>query len=223
MRRYFLLLMLLSLVSCSSTKEESELKEVEHENIQKDYIVRDASSNKRPGWIEDANLWAKEYGKDTSKTRYFSYETDLKSNRSIACSIAKSKAKADIAGEISTFIDQELKLSEDGDASIDENNPELKELHSYIENTLSSKVQSFLNGASILKTYWEKRKYLKEKGAAKDYTAYVCSAFVSISKDRLTNAINRAVKHVVSSVKEEKTKQQVKALLKNAADKFSQQ
>ena len=68
------LLVLLSfiIVGCSSSaKKEKELEEREHEGIQRDYVVRDASSKTRPGWIEDAELWAKEYGKDQVKYRFF--------------------------------------------------------------------------------------------------------------------------------------------------------
>ena len=47
------------LVGCSSSKkEEKKLKEVTHSTIKRDFEVRDASSNTRPGWIEDAEVWA---------------------------------------------------------------------------------------------------------------------------------------------------------------------
>ena len=50
------LVLLALLIGCSSNPKYGNK---EHQHIQKDYIVRDASSNYRPGWIEDANGWAK--------------------------------------------------------------------------------------------------------------------------------------------------------------------
>ena len=93
-------------ISCSSSKkEEKKLQEVVHSTIKRDFEVRDASSNTRPGWIEDAEVWATSNEKNAGTYRYFSYETEPKVNRSMACSLAKANAKADIAGEIVTFID----------------------------------------------------------------------------------------------------------------------
>ena len=68
--------------------------------IKKEYEVRDASSNFRPGWIEDAEVWAKQNEKDLDKNRFFSFETEPKVVRSVACDIAKANARADIASEI---------------------------------------------------------------------------------------------------------------------------
>ena len=60
------LVLLALLIGCSSSPKYGNK---EHEHIQKDYIVRDASSNFRPGWIEDANGWAKkENDRDIAKT-----------------------------------------------------------------------------------------------------------------------------------------------------------
>ena len=43
--------------SCSSSKKEKKLKEVVHSTIKKEILkFRDASSNTRPGWIEDAEV-----------------------------------------------------------------------------------------------------------------------------------------------------------------------
>ena len=68
---------LLLLVACgSSKKKDRELEEREHESIQRDYVVRDASSMHRPGWVEDAEVYARSHENYNSKeTRYFSFET----------------------------------------------------------------------------------------------------------------------------------------------------
>ena len=57
MKKAALLTMLLALaIGCGSSKKEKELVETKHEGLKKDFIVRDASSNTRPGWVEDGVL-----------------------------------------------------------------------------------------------------------------------------------------------------------------------
>jgi len=90
--------------SCSSTKKERSLEEVEHDDIKKDYIVKDASSPVRPGWVEDARLWAKEYGRDIKNESYFSYETEPKMARELSCEWAKAQMRSQIAGDVTTQI-----------------------------------------------------------------------------------------------------------------------
>ena len=61
--KFNLILITFALVlgACSSSK----FKSTEHEDIERDYEVKDSSSNSRPGWIEDANGWASENDIDT--------------------------------------------------------------------------------------------------------------------------------------------------------------
>lgn len=214
-----LLWLLVVIVSCSSTKERVP-EEREHENIQRDYEVKDSSSNIRPGWVEDAEVWAKSHGKDVDQYRYFSYETEPKRSRGISCDLAKANARADIASEIASFIDKSLASSEEGDASINENSPQLQALRSYVQNTLAEKVQALIHGAAVRKTYWEKRRYLQEKGAAKDFTAYTCAALIRIPSKRLERAIEEAANHVVDRVEDPEAKATVKQALKDASDNF---
>ena len=221
MKKMMAMLMVLGLVSaCSSTKKERETTEVEHENIKKDYVVQDASSTTRPGWIEDAELWAKEYGKDTAKFRYFSFETEPKTQREMACNLAKANVKVDIAGEIATFIDKQLGHSTEGSADIDENNPQMGKLRSFVENTLAEKIQALIHGASIEKTYWEKRSYQKKLGAVKDYRAYSCAVFLRMPQERLAKAIDEAANHVLKQADDPETKENVKRALDNASENF---
>ena len=222
MKLVFLLFMatLVFMTGCSSTKDEKELKEKEHEEIQRDFVVRDASSGARPGWIEDAELWAKQYGKDTTQFRFFSFETGAQINRVMACNDAKANAKSNIAGEIATFIDKSFASSTEGQTNIDENNPQIQALRSYVENTLAEKIQALIHGAAVIKTYWEKRRYLKEKGAAKDFTAYTCGALVRMGGKRLKEAIDEAANHVVSQADDPETKANVKKALENASENF---
>src|SRR3989338_6006078 len=180
----------LGLVSCgSSTKKEASPEEQENKDIKKDFTVRDASSKSRPGWIEDATLWSKEHNYDLSKYAYFSYETEPKVDREAACSLARTHARADIASEITSFIQKSLGESKEGQASIDPNNPETQPLREFMETTLAEKVQAMIHGSSVIKTYWEKRQYSKDTGAKKDYMGYTCAALVRMDAARLKEAI----------------------------------
>jgi hypothetical protein len=218
---FFILLGLGLFGGCSSApKKEKKIKEVVHSTIKKDFEVRDASSNTRPGWIEDAEIWASSNEKSSKTFRYFSYETEPKINRGMACSLAKANAKADIAGEIATFIDKSIASSQEGKASIDENNPQIQSLREFVSNNLTQKTQSLIHGAAIVKTYWEKRKYLKNKGAVKDYTGFTCAVFLRMKSDRLENAVEKAANFVVQKADDPETKENVRKALKDVADNF---
>ena len=221
MKNLLLLTLMLGILSaCSSSKKERVPEDVEHEEIKRDYTVRDASSGFRPGWVEDAEIWAKKHGKNTKKYRYFSYETEPKVSRSISCNIAKANARADIAGEIAAFIDKSLGTSTQGNASINENNPQVEELRQYAEHRLAEKVQASVHGAAVEKTYWEKRQYSKKKGAKKDFMAYTCAVFVRMDGERLKSAVEKAANHVVRRTDDPKTKQAVREALRDAAKNF---
>ncbi len=217
MKILWTVVMMLSLAACSSAKkEEPKLEEVKHTEIRKEYEVRDASSQTRPGWIEDAEVWAKQGGEDVAKNRYFSYETEPKVQRAIACDLAKANVKSDIAGEIRTFIQKTLGTTQEGNASVDMNNPKLAPLKEYVDNTLVEKVQSMINGASIVKTYWEQRQYLKSQGAKEDFKAYTCAVLIKMDSDRLRKAVDEAANLVVKKVEDPEQKAKVQKALDKA-------
>lgn len=221
LNKLFLFSVVLSLgVSCASKKDDRDLEEREHDNISREYQVVDASSNVRPGWIEDAEVWSRNHSKDIQKFRFFSYETEPKVSRKISCDLAKANAKADIAGEIATFIDKSLASSQAGNASIDENNPNVQALREYVENTLAEKVQALIHGAAVEKTYWEKRSYQKKLGAKKDFKAYICAVYIRIPQERLNRAIDEAANHVINQTDDPETKENVKNALKDASENF---
>jgi hypothetical protein len=224
-KKLVLLLLAAVLVSaCSSSpkKEEQtrELREEKHEELKRDYDVLDASSNGRPGWIEDAGVWAAQNGKDVAALYFYSYESEPKVSRQVACDIAKANTKSDIAGEIATFIDKVLGQTLEGKASIDENTPGAAGLKEFIDNTLVEKISSFVNGAAIQKTYWEKRKYLQDKGATKDYVAYSCGVLVSMPKKNLEEAIRKASTEVVKKTEDAEMKAKVQKALDKADENF---
>lgn len=184
------------LSSCASKKRERVPKDEVHKDLSRDYQVTEASSGVRPGWIEDAEIWAREHGRDIEAYRYFSFETEPKASRSIACSLARANATADIAREISTFINQSLTTSTYGDASIDPQNPNINRLRQYVETTLAEKVQGQVSGARVIKTYWEKRNYQQRMGAPRDYQGWTCAAFIQMDGEQLGRLIDFAVSQV---------------------------
>ncbi len=224
MKKILTSFLLLSLMSCSSTKKavvvERPLEEVKHTDLKKEYEVKDAISNFRPGWIEDAEVWAKQNEKDIEKTRFFSYESEPKVTRAVACDIAKANTRLDIAAEITTFIEKTLGTTQEGSASIDLNNPKLNPLKEYMENTLTEKIQSLVHGAAVVKTYWEQREYKKSLGAKDDFKSFTCAVLVRIDADRLKKAVEEAASFVVKKVDDPEAKETVKKALQNVSENF---
>ncbi len=205
-------------VSCASKKKLTEIDN--SKTIARDFEVRDASSTIRPGWIEDAQQWAEQEKMDTDKYRYFSYETEAKVNREIACNLAKANARTDIAAEITTFIQKSLGASEEGRAAIDANNPKTQPLREFVQNTLAERVQSLINGAAVIKTYWEKRNYLVRMGAKKDYIGFTCASLIRLENTRLKAAVDKATEEVEKKADDESTKDNVKKALDNLGEDF---
>jgi hypothetical protein len=213
-----LLLVLSLVVACSSKKT---VKDIDNsETIKRDFEVRDASSMTRPGWIEDPEVWTAQENMNTDKYRYFSFETEPKVNREIACNLAKANVRADIAGEITTFIQKTLAASTEGQAAIDANNPKTQAMREYVSNTLAEKVQSLVHGAAVIKTYWEKRNYMQKLGAKKDYVGFTCATLVRMETDRLKAAIDKASEDLVERADDQDTKANVKKALENIDEEF---
>ncbi|MBY0516618.1 MAG: hypothetical protein K2P81_06915 [Bacteriovoracaceae bacterium] len=204
-------------VGCSSKRK---VKEVDNtETIKKDFEVRDASSNFRPAWIEDAEVWSEQEKKDDN-WRWFAFETEPKVNREIACNLAKANARADIAGEITTFIQKTLAESTEGQAAIDPSNPKTQPLRDYVSNTLAERVQSLIHGSAVTKTYWEKRQFVKEMGAKKDYIGFTCAVLVRMDKKVLKDAIDKASEEVVNKAADPEVKENVKKALDKVDEDF---
>lgn len=211
-------LLILSLgVACSSKKT---VKDVDNsQTIARDFEVRDASSTVRPGWIEDAEVWTAQENMDVKKFRYFSFETEPKVNREIACNLAKANVRSDIAAEITTFIQKSLAASTEGQAAIDANNPKTLAMREYVSNTMAERVQSLVHGAAVIKTYWEKRNYMVKMGAKKDYIGFTCATLVRMEDSRLKAAIDKASEDLVEKADPE-LKDNVKKALENLDEDF---
>jgi hypothetical protein len=226
MKKLAIVVMMMTIMaSCSSekkkpTEEDRPLEVVKHTEIQKEYEVRDASSNFRPAWIEDAEVWAKQNEKDLNKNRFFSFETEPKVTRSVACDIAKANVNADVASEISNFIDKTFAQSTEGNASVNLNDPKLAALREYMSTNLSQKVQSLIHGAAIVKTYWEQREYKKSLGSKEDFKAYTCAVLIRMDAERLKKSVEDAASFVAKKVEDKEMKQKVEKALENVSDNF---
>ena len=204
--------------ACSSKKK---VKDVDNSHtIVRDFEVRDASSTTRPGWIENAMVWVEQENMDTAKYRYFSFETEPKVNREIACNLAKANVRTDIAAEITTFIQKSLAASQEGAPAIDPNNPKTQPMREFVSNTLAEKVQSLIHGAAVVKTYWEKRTYLQKMGAKKDHVGFTCATLVRMDTERLKAAIEKASEDIATKADDPETKENVKKALENIDEDF---
>jgi len=159
----------------------------------------DSSHQDIPEWIKDYDDFLED--SDTKKFNYYKYETGPKNNREIACKIAKAQASSHVAGEISTKVKDLLTSSTEGDAS-----QVGGKLDEYVSNTMTMDIESRLKGLKVVKTYWEKRAYAKERGALKDYRAWSCSVLLKISKKNvkkaMTNVETKLMKLVPNAAKE---------------------
>lgn len=215
-----LMILALGTTACSSKKKKTVADVDNTPTIKRDFEVRDASSTTRPGWIEDAEVWVEQEKMDVTKYRYFAFETEPKVNREIACNLAKANVRSDIASEITTFIQKSLASSTEGQAAIDANNPKTQPMREYVSNTLAEKVQSLINGAAVVKTYWEKRNYLQTLGAKKDYIGFTCGSLVRMETSRLKAAIEKASEDLVNKTDDPETKENVKKALDKIDEDF---
>jgi hypothetical protein len=128
--------------------------------------------------------------------------------------------RADIAAEITTFIQKSLAASEEGAPAIDPNNPRTQPMREFVSNTLAERVQSLIHGAASIKTYWEKRNYLQKLGARKDYVGFTCANLVQMEKTRLKAAIEKASEEIASKADDPDTKANVKKALEKIDEDF---
>ena len=184
--------------------------------LKKDYKVVDASKQETPEWVEDLAEWVddEEDSDEVKKHKYYVYTSEAKNQRQMACEIAKAKTASTVAAEISTYIKDTLAQSVHGD-------PTKKggKLAEYVQNDLYKEVQATIVGARVYRTYWEKRRFLKEEGAKENWDGFVCSSLIKVPKANILRAFSRAEKKLVAKA-DDKAKEQVKKMMKEAAEKY---
>jgi GTPase SAR1 family protein len=206
MKYLILVTMMMMIVACSGRKFE------------RDFKVIDASSKEIPEWIEEPKEWAEDEDEDDfKKSHYYVYETEPKNSRTLACEVAKARATEKIASEIQTFIKHEFAqvVEADQDAKTDQ-------VEEYIQSNLAKDVRAHIVGAKVQKTYWEKRRFLKELGAKKDYSRYTCSALVKISKKNLDKAFKRIHKKLQEASKSTKAKEKLAQFVEKAQKEYNE-
>ena len=211
--KILLLMGLVFLCSCSTNKKYGDEA---HEDLERDYVVKDSNSKYRPGWIEDAQGWAGENNEDVKSNWFYSNETEPKVGRKIACSLAKTNVKSDIAGEIATKINAQIISEISGNSSIDENSPDVKALMEKVQSDMSALVSVSIYGAKVRKTYWEKRFYQEDLGAKKDYNAYTCAALIHIPRSNLNRGIEEVRKKIEVLTKNKMSREEVRRAVARA-------
>lgn len=161
---------LLALASCSSMK--------------KDYTVLDASEKSPPKWIEKPE--SIDASKEAKKYRYFVDHNENPVQR-LCEKGAKARADAKIAAEISQFITNTYAEA-------------TTETETYSEEALAKEAKAYVVGSQLAASYWEKRSYEVDLGAAEDKKVYHCFADVRIDKTTLDKATTAAIRKFVVGV-----------------------
>ena len=193
------MLLAILVVSCSSKPKPREFKPT--------YSVVNASDGIIPNWLnEPANGEKEETAK--KKNDYFVSESEHK-NKRLCVKSAEARATAKVASEISQYIKNFYEENASGNQD--------EAAVSYMNENLTQDAQAFVIGAKVYRTYWEKRKYDMEKGAAEDKETYSCNALIKMNKSSLAKAIKRAIKKIEASATD---KSEVAKNLKGAEDNF---
>lgn len=197
-------LVLLLIVSCART-------------LEKDYKVVDASHKEIPEWVSDLDEWIDdEVDEEVSKrNKYYLYTTEAKNSRATACELAKARSASNVASEVSTFIKQSFAQSKHGDPTKTN-----KKLSEYVQDDLAKEVQAFIVGANVHKTYWEKRRFMKDEGAKKDWDGYVCTSLIKVSKKNLKRAFKRTEASLTKNA-DSAVKQKVLEIMKEAQNAYT--
>lgn len=199
------IIILFLLISCART-------------LEKDYRVVDASRQEIPKWVLDLDEWLEDEQEDEEQKayQYYTYSTEPKSSQSLSCELARARAASSAAAEVSTYIKNSLAQSVHGDPT-----KSSSQLSEYTQNNLLQEVEANLVGAQILKTYWEKRRYEKDKGAAKNWDAYICTSLLRVSKKQLKMAFERTQAALSKKVQSNSAKAEVKKILEKASEKYT--
>lgn len=191
-------------VSCSRTLERG-------------YKVVDASHQEIPEWVEDLNEWLddEEDEEDFKKHRYYIYSSEAKNDRDTACKIAHANSASSVAAEISTYIKENFAQSVHGDPSKSD-----KKLAEYIQNDLYKEVKTTVTGAQEYRKYWEKRRFMKDEGASKNWDGFVCTSLIKVPKKMLKIAFKRT-EDALSQKADQKAKETVQKIMQQASDNYT--
>ncbi len=204
------------LVSCSSSDKVEETPppppKEEGRKFHKSFVLMNASLPEVPGWIEEPQTV--DSGDAQKKNRYFVAEGTHRSRR-LCLRSAQARSAAKVATEIAQFIKNTYAEATQGGDD--------EEVTSYIQDNLAQETQSFVVGAQVMKTYWEKRSYKVSLGAEEDKIEYSCYALVRMEKKHLEKAIQDSRNKLLKSISNPEVKQKTEKILSDISDKFDQQ
>lgn len=203
------LVTLLSVVGCASKKAPE--KKVEERTFVKDFVVVDASEKSVPDWIDSPSKGDK--SKERKKHRYFVNESSHV-NKRLCLRSAEARATARIAQEIAQFMKNSYGEATQGGADED--------VTEYMQEQLATESQAFIIGASVLKTYWEKRRYKESLGAEEDMTKFNCFALVKMTKKSLEKAVKKSRAKLLGGIEDPEVKKKTDKALNDVAEKFNQ-
>lgn len=155
----------------------------------KDYEViktsaSSSSSQKRPKWISHPQKFGAELllKKSRKGKLLFSFETGPKTNKGIACTMARAYTRQDLAN----FLIQFYRKGE-----------EERPWDAYLMSEGHEFLKTFFKKAKLNKTYWERRLYAPELGHEEKTNAYVCALLVSISESSFIKAMRTLRKKII--------------------------
>lgn len=207
------ILSLFALISCGSSKKTAEAPAApkqEERTFHKSFVLMNASAKITPKWIDLPSKGDK--SKERKKNRYFISESAHK-NKRLCLKSAEARATARIAAEIAQFVKNTYGESTQGGGDDD--------VTEYMEESLAQEAQSFIVGARVHKTYWEKRGYKETLGAEEDMTKYNCFALIKMSKKSVKKAVQNSTAKLYTNIEDPEVKQNTKKILKDAGDAFN--
>ena len=145
-----------------------------------------------PAWTDQRKAYRVDSSAEAKKYLYFVSSAENAKKRPCLKESEKSamqKAADDTADDLLHRMKEEKKKNNKVHIS-----PTLKD-------RLKSNILVNLYDIDIAGEYWEKRKYSKEKGADKNYTAYKCDTVIKIPKTNMIDAVKTSAEKVSQTMK----------------------
>ena len=157
-----------------------------------DYTVTDASESSKPFWTTQSKTAKIDSSSERKTNRYYVANAVAPEERTCLRS-AEANATRKIAAEVAQEIAAQFEESRKATGETADTN---------------------LHGVVVAETYWEKRSYQKQLGAAKDYVGYKCDVAVKIKKSALIEALEMYKAKTIRGLSE-KDKKDVNAAVDN--------
>ncbi len=167
-----------------------------------DYIVRENSENtlSAPFWISPSKARKIDSSAEAAQHLYFVGEAQDKLQRQCLKN-AETDALRKIASETAKKVVSRFKEIK-----------RTKKTFSVIKEKMEQNLLVFVQKEVLAKKYWERRDYLKEKGAASNHTAFKCNAVIKIQKTDLINALEAYRMKTVKTMPDDDKKAMEKAV-----------